>query len=77
MGVSYGPRSLDTQLQDSGEGFLPYGLFLSSIERGQISHGHQETDCRILGFDKESFRFKNETKTKTSEEFELCIPSKR
>lgn len=64
IGVSYGPKSLDTQPQDSGEGFLPCEFFINSIELGQISHGHQETDIRILGFDKESFKFKTKAKQK-------------
>lgn len=48
MRVSYGPKSSDTQLQDSGEGFLPCEFFINSIELGQISNGRQETDIRIL-----------------------------
>lgn len=64
MRVSYGPKSSDTQLQDSGEGFLPCEFFINSIELGQISNGHQETDIRILGFDKESFKFKTKAKQK-------------
>lgn len=64
MRVSYGPKSSDTQLQDSGEGFLPCEFFINSIELGQISNGRQETDIRILGFDKESFKFKTKAKQK-------------
>lgn len=64
MRVSYGPKSSDTQLQDSGEDFLPCEFFINSIELGQISNGRQETDIRILGFDKESFMFKTKAKQK-------------
>lgn len=58
MRVSYGPKSSDTQLQDSGEGFLPGEFFINSIELGQISNGRQETDIRILGFDKRALSLK-------------------
>lgn len=46
-------------------GFLHYERFTNSTELGQISHGIQEMECRILGFNKESFKFK----TKKSKNF--------